>query len=226
MEHKIFKICILSLLLCVSFEKQAFACFTGYEEVQKYASAGILGPPFVFSPELGKTIQKVMTDMDYHSLVSSPLTGKLSFLTQRKIAVDQNSWQGRTALYFTESSVIKYYMLLEMVRVFDPCFQQLVIDEDTHNKVLREGYLDTVALPTGYSLTTYEKHTKNHVEQVVVLTSPRHPQSLVPFPQQEIVSRAFYPLEMESYLKPYLLEYLTANIPSWTAQPIELPDAN
>jgi hypothetical protein len=220
------KVLVLSLLLYGLNAGLAFACFDGYEEARKQQIVGSRGPDFIFSPALGKSTQEIMIDMDYNSLLSSPLTGGLSNLVQQKIAFDQSSFEGEVAFYFTESSIVKYYLLLEQVGSFDPCYQKREISEQTQNKTVHEGYLSSVTLPAGYTLTTYEKRTKTAVKQIVIFTYPQQPQSLAPFPRQMIVSRGFYPLELEAQLKSYLLAYLAANIPSWTFEPEELPDTN
>lgn len=227
MYHKLLTVLLCILAVHFLSAGNVLACFDGYDnELMTRKQAGIMGPPFVFTPELGVSIQKIMADMDYYTLASSPLTGAFSSLVQQKIAIDQQSLEDGTAFYFTESSIVKYYLLLETVSIFNPCYQKAEIAEQIQNKVVNAGYLSSVVLPSEYSLKTYEKRTKTHVKQIVVLTLPQRPTDLAPFPSEIIVSRGFYPLELEAQLKPYLLAYLAANIPSWTFEPEELPDTN
>ncbi len=205
------KICLV-LVILGGITPKAQACFEGYttDTFSHRYNPGLSNP--LFEKNLNLTQQQLLNSEVFKLYEHRPESINVGQYHLISLFSEIGSYKADFAMYSLENGTVNGYVLMELLIPRDPC-----IYED-----LKQSYLKDLVevpqnfsqtLPSGFSLSLFEKRNKRFIFQTLLLNTPIAPYNKSPHRASSFVLvRAKYPIELEAFIQPRIQAYLTANL--------------
>lgn len=201
----------LALIVFGGITLKAQACFDGYTpENFLINSPGLPNP--LFEKNLNLTQQQLLNSEVFKLYEHSPENINVGQYHIISLFSEIGSYKEDFALYSLENGVVNGYILMEFLIPRDPCVYEKL--KQSYLKDLVEvSQIFSQTLPSGFSLSLFEKRNKRFIFQTLLLNTPIAPYNQPPHIGSSIVlMRAKYPVELEVFFQPRMQAYLTANL--------------